>query len=307
VRRQAGRRLRRRRVQESRGLKRLPARLRLVADAEEPLLTFVVRRGGISEEQALRAIAGGGAFVAGKRVREAERALRPGDRVEVALQQAEAPPLTRERVIHLDGSVLAVDKPAGVAAQEDLAGGAALPELCSALLRSLGEKDAQALLVHRLDRGTTGVTVLARTRRAQAALLEEFRAHRAAKEYRALVLGAPAADEGVVESPVESRPALTRFRVVERYGVAAQIAAFPKTGRNHQVRIHLRELGCPLLGDKAYGGPAFLTRKDGLRHDLPRPLLHALSLSLRHPEGSDLRLEAPLPDDFRKAQDFLSR
>ncbi|MGE5049193.1 MAG: RluA family pseudouridine synthase [Deltaproteobacteria bacterium] len=288
-------------------MKRLPARLRLVADAEEPLLPFVVRRGGISEEQALRAIAGGGAFVRGKRVREAERALHPGDRVEVALQQAEAAPLTRDCVIHLDGSVLAVDKPAGVAAQEDLAGGAALPDLCSALLRSLGEQDTQALLVHRLDRGTTGVTVLARTRRAQAALLEEFRAHRAAKEYRALVLGAPAEEEGMAGSPVESRRALTRWRLVERYGMAAEIAAFPETGRNHQIRIHLRELGCPLLGDKAYGGPAFLTRKDGLRHELGRPLLHALSLSLRHPDGGDLRLHAPLPADFREAQEFLRR
>ncbi|HEY6911638.1 MAG TPA: RluA family pseudouridine synthase [Myxococcales bacterium] len=288
-------------------MKRPPSRLRLVADADEPLLSFVLRRGGISQEQALRAIAGGGAFVGGKRVREAERALHRGDRVEVALQQAQAAPLTREQLIHLDGSVLAVDKPAGVAAQEDLAGGAALPDLCSALLRSLGEKDAQALLVHRLDRGTTGVTVLARTARAQAALLEEFRAHRAAKEYRALVLGAPAGDEGAVESPVESRRARTRWRLLERYGMAAEIAAFPETGRTHQIRIHLRELGCPLLGDKAYGGPSFLTRKDGLRHDIERPLLHALSLSLRHPDGGDLRLLAPLPADFREAQDFLRR
>ena len=287
-------------------MKRLPSRLRLVADADEPLLTFVVRRGGIPEELARRAIGAGGAFVRGKRVREAERALRPGDRVEVALQQAEAPPLGRECVIHLDPSVLAVDKPAGVAAQEDLAGGPALPDLCSALLRSLGEKDAQALLVHRLDRGTSGITVLARTRSAQAALLEEFRAHRAAKEYRALVQGAPANDEGVVDSKVDSRPALTRFRVLERYGAATQIAAFPETGRTHQIRIHLRELGCPLLGDKAYGGPAFLTREDGVRHELARPLLHAFFLSLRHPAGSDLRLHAPLPADFRAAQEFLA-
>jgi 23S rRNA pseudouridine1911/1915/1917 synthase len=120
------------------------------------------------------------------------------------------------------------------------------------------------------------------------------------------VLGAPAADDGVVESPVESRAALTRWRVLERYGVASEIAAFPETGRTHQIRIHLRELGFPLLGDKAYGGPAFLTRKDGLRHELARPLLHALSLSLRHPDGGDLRLCAPLPTDFREAQQFLA-
>ncbi|HET7785601.1 MAG TPA: pseudouridine synthase [Myxococcales bacterium] len=288
-------------------MKRLPSRLRLVAETDEPLLQFAVRRGGIPEELARKAIAGGGAFVRGKRVRDAGLVLRRGDRVELSLQQAEAPPLSRDCVIHLDEALLAVDKPAGVPSQEDLAGGAALPGLCSALLRSLGEKETQALLVHRLDRGTTGVTVLARTRRAQAALLEDFRRHRAVKEYRALVLGGPAADEGTAESPVESRPALTRWRVVDRYGEAAQVAAFPETGRTHQVRIHLRELGCPLLGDKAHGGPAFLTRPDGLRHDFARPLLHALSLSLRHPAGGDLRLHAPLPDDFRAAQEFLAR
>src|SRR5205085_4179982 len=116
-----------------------------------------------------------------------------------------------------DDLLLAVDKPAGVSAQEDLAGGPALPDLCSALLASLGEKQTQALLVHRLDRGTTGVTLLARTRKAQSALLEEFRQRRVRKEYRTLAAGAPSADEGVVDSPVEGQPAVTRWRVLERY------------------------------------------------------------------------------------------
>ena len=203
--------------------------------------------------------------------------------------------------------MLAVDKPAGVAAQEDLAGGPALPELCAQLLAELGvgENQTQALLVHRLDRGTTGVTILARTRRAQAALLEEFRLHRARKEYRALVAGAPERDEGLVDSPVESRPARTRFRVLERYDGATLMAAFPETGRTHQVRLHLRELGCPLLGDKTYTGPAFLTRPNGRRIDFDRPLLHALTLQLRHPRAGELRLLAPLPADFARAQAFL--
>ena len=116
-------------MQESRGLKRLPSRLRLVADANEPLLQLVVRRGGIPEELARKAIAGGGAFVRGTRVRDAGVSLRAGDRVELSLQQAEAPQLSRDRVIHLDEAVLALDKPAGVSSQEDLAGGVALPDL----------------------------------------------------------------------------------------------------------------------------------------------------------------------------------
>jgi 23S rRNA pseudouridine1911/1915/1917 synthase len=286
---------------------RLPARLRLVAEGGESLVRFLVRRGGISEELARAAISRGGAFVRGKRVRDAEAAVRAGDRVELTLHAPQSPTLTRERILYLDSVVVAVDKPAGIAAQQDLAGGPALPELCSALLRDAGEKDIQALLVHRLDRGTTGVTVLARTRRAQTALLAEFREHRARKEYRGLVAPAPSGDEGMVESPVESRAALTRWRVLERFSGAALIEAIPETGRTHQIRLHLERLGCPLLGDKAHGGAMVLTVSGGARHDFSRPMLHALCLALRHPQGSELRLTAPLPADFLEASSFLAR
>lgn len=286
-------------------MRRPPARLRLLADRDEELLPFVVRRGGVGESLARAAIERGGAFLRGKRERDAQAKVARGDRVEVTLQAPSAE-LPRECVLHLDELVLAVDKPAGVAAQEDLAGGPALPALCSALLARMGEKQTQALLVHRLDRGTTGVTVLARTRRAQAALLEEFRRHRPRKEYRALVAGAPALDEGVADEPIAGRPALTRWRVFQRFEGASLIAALPETGRTHQVRIHLRQLGCPLLGDRSEGGPAFLTRPSGARIDFSRPLLHALSLSLRHPSGSALNLLAPLPPDFEAVCTFLS-
>ena len=286
-------------------MKRLPSRLRLVVDHDEPLIAFVVRRGGVDEGLAREAIARGGAFVRGRRVRDAACPLRTGDRVEVSLQAPEVPRLSREHVLHLDANVLAIDKPAGVAAQEDLAGSPALPALCSELLHEMGERQAQTLLVHRLDRGTTGVTLLARTKRAQGALLGEFREHRVRKEYRALVAGALDADEGEVTAPIEAREARTRWRVVERFAEAAQIAAEPETGRTHQIRIHLRAIGHPLLGDKAYGGPAFLTRPEGARHDFARPMLHALSLSLRHPDGGRLEVLAPLPPDFDSARAFL--
>ena len=138
--------------------------------------------------------------------------MRAGDRVELALRSSRASPVGKDRILHLDAEVVAIDKPAGVAAQEDLAGGDTLPQLCSALLREMGEQQTQALLVHRLDRGTTGVTLLARTRRAQSALLGEFREHRVRKEYRALVSPAPSADTGIADGPVASRPALTADR-----------------------------------------------------------------------------------------------
>ncbi len=299
---------------------RRPARLRLVASAKDAgaaLLPFVAARGAVPEELAREAIRRGGAFLRGRRVRDPQALLQEGDRVEVDLR--EPAPAQLPQVLHLDRLVLAVDKPAGVLAQEGRAGGPALPDLCSRLLRDRGEPDT-ALLVHRLDRGTTGVTVLARTRAAQNALLAEFREGRAAKEYLALCAGEPSADDLASElalgadpgTPGKRRhdpngePARTRFRVLRRLRGAALIAAFPETGRTHQVRVHLAALGLPIAGDERYGGPRFLTREDGRRLELSRPLLHALALRLRHPEGHELALRAPTPADLEEAVRFLA-
>ena len=298
---------------------RRPARLRLFAlgaDAGAPLVRFVAARGGVPDDLARAAILRGGAFLRGRRVRDPDAVVREGDRVEVELR--EPAPAELPRILHLDRLVLAVDKPAGVLAQEGRGGGPALPDLCSRLLRERGEPDA-ALLVHRLDRGTTGVTVLARTRAAQTALLGEFREGRAAKEYLALCAGEPSADElasdlalgadpavpGKRRPDPRGEPARTRFRVLRRLSGAALVAAFPETGRTHQVRVHLAALGLPLAGDPRYGGPRSLARSDGRRLELSRPLLHALGLRLRHPEGHELSLRAPAPADLEEALRFL--
>ena len=96
--------------------------------------------------------------------------------------------------------------------------------------------------------------------------------------------------------------------MVERFaaaGGAALIAAFPETGRTHQVRVHLASLGCPLVGDARYGGPRALTRKDGARLEAVRPLLHALAVRLPHPAGGELSVRAPEPADLLAACAFL--
>ena len=278
--------------------RRPPARLKLAArgaDEGTPLLRFVTARGGVSEEIARAAILRGGAFLRGRRERDPEKVVSEGDRVEVDLREPAQAALGKERILHLDAQLVAVDKPAGLSAQEDRGGGPSLPDLCSKLI------GGPALLVHRLDRGTTGVTVLARTKAAQATLLEEFREHRARKEYRALVSGVPPA-EGSIDLPIAGAAAATRFRLLEPFPEAALVSALPETGRTHQIRIHLRELGYPLLGDARHGGPMFLTRADGRRIDFQRPMLHALSLQLR-----GLTLRAPLPPDFEAALAFLRR
>jgi len=158
--------------------RRPPSRLRLFStpgDAGTPLERFVAERGGIGLEEARAALARGGAFVAGKRIRDGAFPLRGGETVEVALRaDGEAPTLDDARVLLLDEHLLGIDKPAGVLAQEGRAGGPALLDLAAHLLRARGEAPA-VFLVNRLDRGTTGATVLARTKPAQAALLDEFR------------------------------------------------------------------------------------------------------------------------------------
>ena len=94
--------------------------------------------------------------------------------------------------------------------------------------------------------------------------------------------------------------------MVRRLPGAALIAAFPETGRTHQIRAHLAALALPIAGDARYGGPRALTLPDGRRLELTRPLLHALSLALRHPEGTHLTLRASEPDDLSQAVRFLA-
>lgn len=281
-----------------RRLKRKPSRLKLVATDAQPLLEFLVVRGGVSEDEARAAIERGGAFVGGRRERDPLAVVARGARVEVSLEAASSAALDRSRLLLLTETLIVIDKPAGIAAQEELAGGPALPELCSALLASLGERDTQALLVHRLDKGTTGVTLLARTRDAQEQLLAAFRDRKVKKEYRALTVREPS--RLFVDEPIEGHFAATRIEVAERFAQGTHVAAFPETGRTHQVRIHLQSAGAPLLGDKQYGGPAFLTRPDGSRIDFDRPLLHALSLEV---EG--LHTAAALPHDFNSTLAWL--
>ena len=293
------------------------------ADDGALLAELIAKRGAIAESAARQAVERGGAFVNGKRVKLPGRALKKGDAIEVhLLEKGEAPKkpptLSNDRLLHLDAQVMVVDKPAGVLAQEGLAGGPDLPTLATALLARKGES-GPALLVHRLDRGTTGVTVLARTAAAQAKLLASFRDGKVRKEYLALCSGSPKSDAFVVdlalgpeEDPTGGRkpdplgqPARTRVRVIRRFPGAALLTVFPETGRTHQIRVHLSEQGLPLLGDARYGGPKEITRKDGARMDFERPMLHARALSAAHPNGGRLDLEAPIPADIEAAIEFL--
>lgn len=251
----------------------------------------------------------GGAFIGPRRAADPGERVKAGARVRAHLDEREKAHLDATRILLQDDDALFVDKPAGVASQQPLEGGDALPELVARLV------GGPALLVHRLDIGTTGVTVLARHPAAQRRFLEAFREHVAEKRYLALVAGAPRKDVFSVEAALAADPAAPRRKVdehgdpastdvevVERFGaLAALVRCTPRSGRTHQIRAHLAHVGLPLVGDARYGGPRALTKPGGRRVDAARPLLHAEYLAL--PKLGDGRYEvgAPVPPDLAAA------
>lgn len=217
----------------------------------------------------------------------------------------------KKAILHRDADVLVINKPAGLAVQ----GGSGLDDahLDAALDSLTFEAAERPRLVHRLDKDTSGVLVLARNRQAATALTKAFRARDAAKTYWALVIGMPKPMRGRIdlalakEGPAghekmrtvqrddedeDSKRAVTFYTVVEQAaGKVSWLAMRPLTGRTHQLRAHAAFLGTPIVGDGKYGGAeAFLT--GGISRKLH---LHARAIDIAHPAGGRLKVEAPLP------------
>lgn len=226
-------------------------------------------------------------------------------------------------------------KPAGLATVAERRRPGETP-LLDAIAAALGVEDV--LVVHRLDRETSGVLLVATEPEAHRALSLQFQRREVEKVYLALVRGAVAREQLAVEAPLEKdprggsrmrvargervaegKPAETAFRVIERFRGFTLLEARPRTGRQHQIRVHLAHAGHPLAVDPTYGGAAalFLSElKRGYRppRDRPEPpliartTLHALALGFRDPKtGEPRRAEAPLPPDFARALDLLRR
>jgi 23S rRNA pseudouridine1911/1915/1917 synthase len=290
-------------------VKRLTLRA-AAADAGERLDRFIAARGGVSRGLARRALESGGVFLDGRRCKVASRALRAGQAVVVNLEEAgrapgAPPPLEGARILFQDPDLVAVDKPPGVPAQPTLTRDrGTLPDLVAAAV------GGEVQVVHRLDLETSGVTVLARSRRAAAALSAAFREGTPSKVYLALCARSPSPPSGRIEAPlapdrqrpgrrrvdVGGEPAATGYRTLRAGPTGtALVEARPETGRTHQIRVHLAHLGAPLLGDPRYGGPLRVGEVA-----VPRVMLHALALELAHPvTGARLLVESPVPEDFR--------
>jgi len=239
----------------------------------------------------------------------ATRRVRGGEQVVVKSEPdprevAFAPEAIALNVVHEDAALLVIDKPAGLVVHPG--SGNWDGTLANALLHHSPQLASvpRAGIVHRLDKDTSGLMVVAKTLTAQAALVRQMQARSVTREYVALASG-DIATRGVVDAPIgrhprhrttmavvaTGKPARTHFDVVERFGVATLLRCRLETGRTHQIRVHLASLGHPLVGDPAYG------RKGEL--SFARQALHAARLALVHPVSGDAcRWESPLPQDF---------
>lgn len=247
-----------------------------------------------------------GCFVNGQLERFAARPLWKGDKV--LWRQSTIAALPSPSIIYEDESFLALDKPPGLVCEPSAIAGY-LP------------RHSTLLLVHRLDRDTSGLLLLAKSRYAEEGLRAQFHQRVIVKSYIAISSDSPSLSEGTICnymlakgrycgqtfwgcSDVQVKGSLyaeTSWRTLAKASKFAILECHPKTGRTHQIRVHLASLGCPIAGDSQYGKDDSLTMA-------PRCLLHAWKLSLKHPAtGAPMQLLAPPPNDWKASWDRLSK
>lgn len=242
-------------------------------------------------------------------------------------------------VIYEDDQILAIDKPAGLLVAPDR-WDKGRDNLMDLLHDGIREKKAWARETgmgyisnaHRLDVDTSGVLLLAKSREILIALVNQFSQRKTRKFYQAIVGGGPQQDETTIDLPVGPHPirpglsvidrsngknAVSIIHVLERFSTHSFVEVEILTGRHHQIRVHLQSLGCPLVGDRLYGGqplllsrlkPKYKMKEEGERPLVGRPALHAARLVLMHPvTGAELALEAPLPKDMTVGLKYLRR
>lgn len=283
-------------------------------------------------------IAQGRVTLSGETIGDANKRVKPGDLVAItipppapATPQAQKIPLT---IVHEDGDLIVIDKPAGLVVHP--AAGNLDGTLVNALLAHCGDSlpgiggVARPGIVHRLDKDTTGLLVVAKNERTMRSLAKQFAAHAVERVYQAVVWGCPRAHDGVVEGNVGrnpfdrkrmavlrglGKPARTHYRVLEKWGgdeeltraFAALLDCRLETGRTHQIRVHLAHIGHPLIGDSVYGRSRRPPRAKNEAEqrayqaaaEFPRQALHAGVLGFFHPvKQTKMRFESAWPADF---------
>lgn len=303
------------------------------AEEKERLDVFLARHvSGMTRSQVSRRLDEEKVIVNGRREKAGYR-LRTGDRVVFFLEPPRESPLTPEdfplSVLYEDRDLLVVEKPAGMVVHP--AAGHTGGTLVNALLNHCTDLSGiggvlRPGIVHRLDKDTSGLLVVAKNDGAHRALSDQFRHHKVLKRYRVFVYGHIREDEGTVTLPVGRHPtdrkkmstasrrgrtAVTRWRVLERFGEVTFLETVIETGRTHQIRVHLSTLGHPVVGDPTYGRS---NRKERDIRDqrfreifriMKRQALHAAAIGFCHPAtGQYMEFSSPLPPDM---EEFLKR
>ena len=225
----------------------------------------------------------------------------------------------REMIVFEDEALLAINKPFGLPVQ----GGAQAKHHVDGMLGSLGDKDNRPRLVHRLDKDTGGLLLVAKTRKAAQKLSDAFKKHTVEKTYWALTAGSPRPREGTISLPIAkkmmriegrdmervapfegegAKKAISHYQILDEAGHIAFVAMRPITGRTHQLRVHASAIGCPIVGDGKYGGQA--ARIEGVSQKLH---LFCRTMTFRHPAtGRVMTLSAPLGGHMAESWDFFS-
>jgi 23S rRNA pseudouridine1911/1915/1917 synthase len=284
----------------------------------------IARMFGLSRTGAADLIDAGDVAVDGVPRAKSDR-LRAGSWLDVALPAPPAPPEIRPEavaglsVVYSDDDIVVVDKPVGVAAHPSpgwtgptvIAGIAAMGHRVS----TSGAAERQGV-VHRLDVGTTGLMVVAKSERAYSALKRAFKERAVDKRYHAVVQGHPDPSRGTIDAPIDrhpshdykwavvsgGRPSVTHYDTLEAFPAATLVDVGLETGRTHQIRVHFAALRHPCVGDLTYGADPTLSARLGLS----RQWLHARRLGFAHPgTGSYVEFESPYPSDLAHALDVL--
>lgn len=289
------------------------------------------RRENVSRAIIRRLLQAGAVFLNSRQVRIASKELRAGASIKVffdanrvheskAQREKRAPriELSDSAILFRDEDLIAVDKPAGLPTQAsvDRSRDHLYAAVSRYLARTSGQNAPYIGLHHRLDRDTSGVVIFTCSKRANPSIATQFREHRVAKTYVALVSGAKsvkAGNEWTVKNYLKKEQlsskrnrmiatrsggdvAETAFRAIEVWGDFALIEARPKTGRMHQIRVHLADAGLPILGDETYGGRLTIGATG-----VERVMLHARRIEFRHPMSDEaLSLASEIPLDFEK-------
>ena len=278
---------------------------------------------GLSRSRIAELIETGGISLAGVSVDKASTRVAAGDMLEVDLDQparsVSVTPTIVEgmNIIHDDRDIVVVDKPVGVAAHPSLGweGPSVVEHLAAAGFRisTSGAPERQGI-VQRLDVGTSGLMVVAKSETAYTVLKQAFRDRTVDKTYHALVQGHPDPFEGTIDAPIarhpgsdwkmaivaSGRPSITHYETIEAFVAATLLEVHLETGRTHQIRVHMQAIKHPCVGDPLYGSDPTLAAKLGL----DRQWLHAHQLGFTHPgAGEYVQFTSPYPDDLQHALD----